>query len=169
MSLADVLLSAGPRSEAAVELAFFGRLVGSWDVAVTNHHPDGASEELLGEWHFGWVLDGRAIQDVWLAPSRAERARTGDESGEWGATLRFYDPRIKAIRSTWIGPARGWVLPFIARQQGEEMVLEGTFDGVLTRWIFSDVKPGSFHWRAVESSDDGRTWRLRQQMLASRP
>ncbi|NRQ32196.1 hypothetical protein HII36_10160 [Nonomuraea sp. NN258] len=167
MSLSEVLFSEGPRPEAARELAFFGRLVGSWHVAVTNHHEDG-DEELTGEWHFGWVLDGRAVQDVWLAPTRAERARTGDRSGEWGATLRFYDERSRRIRSTWIGPGRGWVMPFVAREQGAEMVLEGVFDEVHTRWIFSDVERDTFRWRAAESADGGRTWRVRQSMIATR-
>jgi len=34
-------------------------------------------KEQRGEWHFGWVLEGRAIQDVILAPPREERHRTG--------------------------------------------------------------------------------------------
>ena len=27
-----------------------------------------------GEWHFGWVLEGRAIQDVWIVPPRGNGA-----------------------------------------------------------------------------------------------
>jgi hypothetical protein len=167
MSFSEVLISSGPRP-GTTELGFFGGLVGSWDVIVTNYRTDGSVEKVIGEWHFEWVLDGRAIQDVWLAPSRAERARTGDDSGEWGATLRFYDEAIKAIRSTWIGPARGRVLPFLAREVGPDMVLEGLFDNVLTRWIFCDVQADSFHWRATESVDEGATWEIRQEMMATR-
>src|SRR5262244_4371463 len=125
-AMIEALQSSHPRALHAEKLRLFGQFVGSWDVEVTNYKPDGSKEIVQGEWHFGWVLDGRAIQDVWIAPKRSLRA-VDEEVGEYGATLRFYDPRIDAWRSTWIGPTRGWVLPFIARQINEEIVLEGDF------------------------------------------
>ena len=84
-------------------------------------------------------------------------------------TLRVYDPRIDARRSTWHGPVNGLVWPFIARQEGDEMVLSrNADDGSLTRWIFSRLEDRSFHWRAVTSTDGGETWRLEQEMFAMR-
>ena len=144
----DAFLCKGPDPAFAGKLQLFGQFVGSWDLTVTNHRPDG-SETVPAEWHFAWALGGRAIQDVWIAPSRAAR-RDGAREGEWGATLRFYDETIDAWRSTWIGPRHGVVMPFIARGVGEEIVLEGSFEeGVLTRWIFSRIERDSFSWRAV--------------------
>jgi hypothetical protein len=135
--------------------------------AVTNHRPDGSSETIPAEWHFAWALGGRAIQDVWIAPSRAEGVSGRD--GEWGATLRFYDDSIDAWRSTWIGPRNRIVMPFLARSVGDEIVLEGSFeDGVRTRWIFSEITPDVFSWRAVDSRDDGESWRLLKEMKARR-
>ena len=62
---------------------------------------------------------------------------------------------------------KGLVLPFIASSVGDEIVLEGRFEeGVVTRWIFSAIGPGSFRGRAVESQDVARTWALRQEMSA---
>jgi hypothetical protein len=122
-----------------------------------------------GEWHFGWVLEGRAIQDVWIAPKRSLRAESKGMSGEYGATVRFYDPKIDAWRSTWIGPAKGYVLPFIARQIGEEIVLEGNFEsGKSRKWIFSDITSESFKWRAIESDDGWLTQQKVQEMSARR-
>jgi hypothetical protein len=81
--------------------------------------------------------------------------------------LRFYDEAIDAWRSTWIGPHNRAVMPFLARSVGDEIVLEGSFeDGVRTRWIFSEITPDSFSWRAVDSKDDGESWRLLQVMKA---
>ena len=103
---------------------------------------------------------------MWIAPSRAEIER-GEPPGEWGTTLRFYDPAIDAWRSTWIGPRKHVVMPFVARQVGDEIVLEGSFkEGSLTRWIFSDITPTTFQWRAVESGDGGESWALVQEMDA---
>src|SRR5262249_230972 len=96
--------------------------------------------------------------------------RAGDEQvGEYGATLRFYDPRIDAWRSTWIGPARGWVLPFIARQINEEIVLEGDFAPDASRkWIFSEITADSSRSRAIESSDGWLRFRKVQEIFATR-
>ena len=145
----------------------FGQFVGDWDVAVTNIASDGTMQELKGEWHFGWVLEGRAILDVWTAPCRSLRVQ--EEPYEYGATIRFFDPTISAWRSTWIGPVRHLVRPFIAQQVKDEIILEGSFepDGQ-TRWIFSRITPTSFHWRNQESSDDGATWTTVQKMVAQR-
>jgi hypothetical protein len=144
--------------------------VGSWDLEVVSHRPDGSTETVPGEWHFAWVLGGYAVQDVWIAPSRAHRAaHPGHDEGEWGTTLRFYDPDLGAWRSTWVGPRRHVVRPFLARAEGDEIVLEARFEeGVLTRWIFFDVRPDTFRWRNVESDDDGATWRLLQEFWATR-
>jgi hypothetical protein len=163
----DTLLAQGPDPELAEKLQLFGQFVGSWELAVVFHERDGSTRSVPGEWHFAWVLNGRAVQDVWIAPSRARRG--GGNSGEWGTTLRFYDPAIDAWRSTWVGPMKGVVMPFIARAVGDEIVLEGRFeDGVLTRWIFSDITRDSFHWRAVDSGDGGTSWQLLQEMSARR-
>ena len=167
-AMIETLQSDQPRPELAEKLQLFGQFVGSWDLKVVNHKPDSVSETLEGEWHFGWVLDGRAIQDVWIAPKRS--LRTGGEaaSGEYGATLRFYDPKIDAWRSTWIGPTRGWVLPFIARQVNDEIVLEGDFEGVSRKWIFSEITFESFYWRSIESNDQWASHRKVQEMFARR-
>ena len=167
----DVFLSEGPDPAFADELQLFGQFVGSWDIVLTNYRPDGTSETMPAEWHFAWALGGRAIQDVWIAPSRAERVsgEFAGRDGEWGTTLRFHDEAIDAWRSTWIGPRRSVVMPFLGRQVGDEIVLEGSFEeGVQTRWIFSEITPDSFSWRNVESKDNGESWTLLQEMEARR-
>jgi hypothetical protein len=163
----DVVFAGGPAPDVADKLQLFGQFVGSWELDVAYHGPTD-ERRLSGEWHFAWALNGHAVQDVWIAPHRRDRKR-GEAPVDWGTTIRFYDPRIDAWRSTWIGPAEGLVLPFIARPVGDEIVLEGSFeDDKLTRWIFSEVAPNSFRWRAIESNDAGRTWSLIQAMSARR-
>jgi hypothetical protein len=162
--LTNPFLCSEPDPKLARELELFGQFVGSWDVDVVNHLADGSRQEVPAEWHFAWALGGHAVQDVWIAPRRSAGG-----GGEWGTTLRFYDPELGAWRSTWHGPRKQVVMPFIGRRDGDEIVLEGSFeDRVVTRWIFFDVAPDSFRWRAVDSTDDGATWRLRQEMTARR-
>jgi hypothetical protein len=129
-SMIDALQALGPHPDIAEDLMLFGQFVGAWDVDVTNITLDGTRKELKREWHFGWVLEGRA---------------------------------------TWIGPVRHLVLPFIARKSKDEIILEGSFTpGCRTRWVFSHITPTSFHWRNLESNDDGTTWRSVQEMVAQR-
>ncbi len=157
----------------ADKLRLFGQFVGAWDVDIHSYPPAGPASRVAGEWHFGWVLEGRAIEDVWVAPKRSLRGRPAHEPsapGEYGATLRFYDPQIDAWRSTWHGPVCGVVLNFIGRSVGDEIVLDGAFEpGVSTRWIFSNITERAFHWRAVESTDGWRTERKLQERFAVRP
>ena len=154
------------------KLQLFGQFVGAWDVDIHSYPPDGPARRVAGEWHFALVLEGRAIEDVWIAPKRALRGRAADQPGapgEYGATLRFYDPQINAWRSTWHGPVRGVVMTFIGRRVGEEIVLDGSFEpGVATRWIFSDITDRTFRWRAVQSPDEWRTERKVQEIFAVR-
>ncbi|MGY1691645.1 hypothetical protein [Geodermatophilus sp. SYSU D01105] len=164
--LAGVFAAAGPRPELADRLAVFVPLVGSWDLRVVDIAPDGTQSVRDGEWHFGWALDGRALADVWISPSRASRA-AGAPDGEWGLSLRFWDAALGAYRSTWHGPARGWVIPFTARPTADGLALEGERDGTRLRWVFSEVGPRSFRWRA-EEDEDGRGFRVRQRFEATR-
>lgn len=166
-SMLDALRASGPHPDLAEKLMLFGQFVGAWDVDVTTIAPDGTRKALAGEWHFGWALEGRAILDVWTAPRRSLRQQ--EEPYEYGATVRFFDPTIQAWRSTWIGPVRHLVLPFLGRQEKEEIILEGSFaPGSRTRWVFSHITPSSFYWRNQESSDDGATWKTVQEMVAHR-
>jgi hypothetical protein len=70
---------------------------------------------------------------------------------------------------TWIPVRGGPVQTLIARQKGPEIVLEGsTPEGEPTEWIFSDVTPMSFRWRAVVRKGDGDPWRLTANMKMRR-
>jgi len=86
-----------------------------------------------------------------------------------GTTIRFYDPEAEAWQCVWISPLRGITRTFLARQVGDEIVLEGTTkDGYLERWIFSKITPRSFTWRAVESHHGEETWQLTEEMFVRR-
>ena len=155
----------GPDPALADRLALFGQFVGSWDLDVTNFDANGTASHVAAEWHFGWALAGRAVADVWICPRRTPDGRS---PGEHGISIRFYDELLGAWRSTWIGPHRRLVRPFVARGVGDRIVLEGSFEpGVTTRWVFSDITGTTFLWRNEESRD-GHTWTLTQTFDASR-
>jgi hypothetical protein len=168
-AMIEALRSPGPHPQLADRLQLFGQFVGSWDLERTSYDADGTTATVPGEWHFGWVLDGRAVQDVWICPPRGQRDEPVVPPAEWGTVIRFYDRRIDAWRVTWAGPAYGAMLSFIARKVGDEIVLRGrTDEGHPLRWIFSDITATAFRWRSEVSPDGGSTWRLTVEMRVRR-
>ena len=77
-AFSDALCAQAPADDRAGRMELYGWLVGSWDLDVTRFQADGAVIRRKGEWHFGWVLEGRAIQDVWIIPVWALQARRRD-------------------------------------------------------------------------------------------
>ena len=76
-SLLQALGSSARSNELTDQEDIYGWLIGGWEATVYDYAEDGTAHESSGEWHFGRVLEGRAIQDVWIAPSRAARERDG--------------------------------------------------------------------------------------------
>lgn len=150
------------------KLMLFGQFVGDWEIESQWFLPDGSTPRGKGEIHFGWILNGTAIQDVWSG--KVENPPPGFPSTGFGTTIRFYDPAIDALRIIWIAPVGSIIQTFVAQAVGGEIVLEGkTVDGKFPeRWILSEITPTSFHWRSVESYDDGKTWRVTQKISARR-
>jgi hypothetical protein len=168
-ALADALVADGPDPSHAEALMLFGRFVGAWDFDWALYSEDG--ERTLterGEWIFGWVLEGRAVQDAWIIPERVRRG--GDvPAGEYGTTIRLYDPVRDLWLVTWTGPINRVRRTFEARRSGADIVQDGeTEDGDPMRWTFSDIAADSFTWRSVVSHDGGETWRLREEMRVRR-
>ena len=158
-----------PVKELADQLMLFGQFVGDWEFDMTLTQPDGTKVSGKGEWHFGWALGGRAVQDVWIALD--DTSKPNPLLSEYGTTLRFYDPKMDVWRVVWVGPMRRTLITFIGRKVGDEIVMEvDTKEGSSDRgrWIFYDVTAQSFRWRAVRSSDGGKTWSVQQQMNVRR-
>ncbi len=167
---ADALVADGPDPEHAEALMLFGRFVGEWDFDWAAYDDDGhqvATES--GEWIFGWVLGGRAVQDVWIIPSRERCSRLGLPEGEHGTTIRVYDPERDAWLVTWNGPLRRVRRTFVARRSGDSIVQDGrNEEGDSVRWIFSDIADDSFTWWSLCSAGGGETWQLREEMHVRR-
>lgn len=158
----------GPHPAYAEALQLYGRFVGHWDVTVTNYPDDGPPVVRAGEWIFGWALEGRAVQDVWIVPPRSERDPADAAAGPYGTTIRFYVPGEDVWRIVWVNPSSDAVATMTARRVGDEIVQDGVDDeGRSFRWVFSQIEVGRFHWRSELQADDG-SWKLVQEMDAAR-
>jgi hypothetical protein len=171
--LIAVLHADGPAPDRADALQLYGQFVGNWDADIVTYAPDGMHHQGQGEIHFGWVLEGRAIQDVWMIPRRKERrpeAPVMPVAGNWyGTTIRVYDPVLDAWRIYWIDPATNAYYQQVGRKQGADIVQQGTTEaGALSRWSFTEIRPDSFHWKGEASFDKGASWRLLVEVFAHR-
>jgi hypothetical protein len=167
--LPQALHAAGPDRENADRLQMFGRFVGSWQLEWSGTGPDGRPARMTGELHFGWVLGGRAIQDVWIVPGRGQPGEGRPPTAFHGSTIRFYDPAIDAWRSTWIEPVNARVRRFIGRPASDGGILLISDDEEpRLRWRFRDITSRSFRWTAESSRDGGVTWQFDEEMVATR-
>jgi hypothetical protein len=149
----------------------YGWLVGSWELDVRRYAGvDVAGKGLTGEVHFGWVLEGRAVQDVWIMPRRPERVGELDRGmNMFGTTLRVWDPAIRAWRITWINPVNGHRQEQVGRRIDADIVQVGArADGTPTRWRFTEITPRSFRWVGESLAADGATWVVEGEFLARR-
>jgi len=134
-AMIEFLDASGPNEEHAEALMLFGQFVGSWDVEVTYFDREGnVTDERLAEWHCGWVMQGQAIQDVWISPPLEEQRRTGTPGLEYGMQFRMYQPQTDTWRVVWFDLVSATIIEVVGRAVGEEIVLEGADpDGTLYR------------------------------------
>jgi hypothetical protein len=171
-SFSRVLHAGGPDPERRTKLDLYSWLVGQWEMDVTTILEDGSTHAGRGEIHAGWILLGRAIQDVWMIP-RVQDRRPGIEqlpgAGNWyGTTLRIYDPNLDAWRILWNDPATNFFSQQTGRARGRDVVQEGPDPrGGSMRWTFSEIEQASFHWTAERTSDN-ENWRKEVDIRAHR-
>ena len=149
-SLTKLLFSNGPAFDRADKMGLYGWLVGDWTMDAVMHARDGGTHEQRGEISFAWVLEGRAIQDVWMLPDFF-----------CGTTLRVYDPAIDAWHIIWSDPLMQYYGRQIGRAHGPDIVQLGKADdGTDTRWSFTDIAANSFRWVGEFSTDGAASWQL---------
>lgn len=164
------LAAAGRSPEIPEAMDLYGWLIGSWELDVRTYWVDVNGRGLKGEAHFGWALDGLAVQDVWVLPRRNEQ--TGQPEADRstrGTTLRVWDPALQAWRVTWTNPATGARCDLIGRRSGKDIVQIGALpNGSPVRWIFTEITPDSFRWTGETLQPDGKTWKLEGDFRARR-
>jgi hypothetical protein len=137
-------------------MGLYAWLIGRWEMDGIIHSV-AAKQAVRGEIHAGWVLEGRALQDVWILPGVF-----------YGTTLRIYDPGLDAWHILWSDPLRQYYTRQIGRARGKDILQEGTNnDGVATRWRFVDIRDDSFHWLG-ERSTGTDTWQLEAEFFVRR-
>lgn len=149
---------------------YYDWLIGSWEVTAFDYFSDGTKIKTEGECIFNWVLEGRAIQDLWIFPKRALRSPGMSRNrNRYGSTLRIYYPDARKWKVFWHNPVSGAYNELTAKRQGKDIVQEGIdSNGNLIRWVFSNIQQDSFHWYGEKSSDGGKHWELNTEFFGVR-
>jgi hypothetical protein len=71
--LVAALQALGPHPSLGDQADVFGRFVGIWVGEYSEFSKDGKATHSSGEWIFGWVMDGRAIQELFIIHPSAAR------------------------------------------------------------------------------------------------
>lgn len=160
----EALLAPKVHPSIPVDKDFFGSLIGAWEIVWSDSFGNGGERHVKGEWIFERVLEGMAVQDIFICPSRAERERNPQPDGEYGTTLRIYNPRSEAW-DIFYG-CQGTAQQLEARREGDCIVLTDVPDGRI-KFIFSDISEDSFHWQRIES-EDRISWHIVGDVRATR-
>jgi hypothetical protein len=157
-AMINALRSADANPSIGEEAKTFDRLVGAWDADFTFYRADGTVSHKKGELLFGWIMDGHAIQDLWIGyPTHDQKERT------IGTTIRFFDTALKQWRVVFVNPQFNYVVTAQGGREGDRIVLHGRdADGMPIRWTFSEMKPDSFYWQGEKSHDGGKTWKIEE-------
>ena len=156
----ETLLARGPHPSLGEHAQTYSRVMGSWRGQLHNHMLGHGVPPVSVEAHFAWVLEGRAVQDVWITPARAEHG-SGSPALHWyGSTLRVFEPASAAWQTVWTDPVSGLRIELLGRRQGDDIVQIGTRGGRPIRWIFSQIRADSFVWQGHILNVDGKTWDL---------
>ena len=154
-----VLPASGPHPSLGDHARLFDRFVGTWDCAYATYAADGRVSRSQGEVIFGWIIDGRALQDIWITYPRGASTER-----EIGTSVRYYDAKLGQWRVVWVYPMAGRVVILSGGAVKDRIVLNNQeSDGSRRRWSFNDIRPDSFVWRNQKSTDGGKTWKLTEE------
>jgi hypothetical protein len=166
VAMVRTLAANGPNARLGANAEVFDWLRGSWDLKNDIISEAGEHTSSLGDWHFGWIVNGYMVQDVisFYPPGNPKDRYSG-------TSLRMYDSSQREWLVVYFAPHPGSESYFTLRggRVGERIVLNGTdTDSTAIRWSFSDIQRDSFHWTGERSKDGGKTWWLEQEMFAKR-
>ena len=146
----EALISKKKNDALPEEFDYFGKLIGSWKI---NYVESNNPCPIKGEWHFSWVLEGMAVQDVIILPDY-----------EYGTSLRIYNPDTHVWDVAY--GYTGKIIRLEARKEGEMIVLTYTGDEK-RKWVFVKIEDNKFHWQNITVKDDGE-WHINAEIYAER-
>jgi hypothetical protein len=160
-----VLAADGPHASLGDQAKVMEALVGSWDVDYMDISKDGRQIHRTGQFIVSWVLDGRAIEDVWIVdPAEGRQER------EVYADIRYFDAKSRSWPTVFIDPEHGSVAKFAggATADGRLVLQSPDLGHPQNRWSFIDIQQETCVFRDEYSVDGGVSWQLQAEYRMKR-
>lgn len=109
-------------------------------------------------------LEGTAIQDVFICPSRKARIKDYQPDAAYATAVRMYNPNTEAwdILYTELGGAT----QLEGKREGNRIV-QTEINEKNIQWVFSEITTTSFRWQRMVKRPDG-TWETEAELFAVR-
>jgi len=134
------------------EANLYGIFIGEWDFDWYDHFNDPLHRHVKGEWFFQWILEGLAVQDVFICPSRVTRNENPQSDATYGTTIRMYNPN----KHMWDILYTEWGSSTCLEAYREDnKIIQIAVNNDKLRWVFSEITQNSFQWqRLIKEEDD---------------
>ena len=167
-AFSSALLAIKADKSLPAEHDLYSALIGEWDFEWVDGQGTANERRVPGEWLFSWILEGRAVQDIFICPSREARKTLNPPDAEYGTTIRVFNPEKQAWDAMYL-QSKGLVHLEGRRGENGEIVHNCTScQGYQMHWVFSEITPETFRWRNSVSQDEGKTWQLVGELFARR-
>jgi hypothetical protein len=153
----NIISAAGPHASLGDQAKVLEQLVGTWDVEYRDIQKDGREQRRSGQFIMSWVLDGRAIEDVWIVEPSEDRPQR-----EVYAAIQYFDSKTRSWPMVFIDPEHASTAKFTggATLDGRMVLQTSDLGRPQNRWSFTATGPDSVVFRDEFSSDGGETWKL---------
>lgn len=144
-------------------IAYFERLIGTWDLTISN-----GETSYAGVWEFRYIMGGNAVYDESSATLPNGRVA-------YGANIRIYDPSTDTWKTKLIGTNDYRWREYYDSVADDDRIVDylemdsGQGDGTLHwRGTIHDITADRFEVTAKISNDGGATWSVSSTAVAKR-
>lgn len=155
----EALVSEEKNEKIPKEYDWYASLIGDWDF---DYHSNGNHVE--GEWIFRRVLEGMAIEDLFICPSRATKEINPQPDGEYGVAIRMFNVQNKCYDMTYICSR---YTQFLEVKKENNMIICTVKNTPNEKWVFSDITSKTFRWQNITVLDNGE-WQVNSNIYARR-
>ncbi|MGX1927986.1 hypothetical protein [Flagellimonas sp. 2504JD4-2] len=146
----------------------WGQLVGDWDIVVEMVNASGEVQQSFdGEWNWFYVMNGMAIQDVFILPKRKDQKE--QDNLFYGVGLRIYNEKLDKWQTAYVDTSNRQIDVGEAVSTKEKITLFETNDKKeKIRITYFDFQENTFKWQQEVFNEDKKTWQITQLIRATR-
>ncbi len=143
----------------SAEYDWYSPLIGEWDFDYYS-----GDNHVEGEWIFRRVLEGMAIEDLFICPSRATKESNPQPDGEYGVAIRMFNVQNKCYDMTYVC-SRYTQLLEVRKENGK--IVCTVKNNPHEKWVFSEITSQTFRWQNITVLNSGE-WRINSDIYARR-